>query len=64
MAFAETEKEWAGRVARHLKAELERAGVTYEEFSVAAQGLRLQQQGGRYNKLSRAKLSALSSSHA
>jgi hypothetical protein len=32
MAFAETEKEWAGRVARHLKAELERAGVTYEEF--------------------------------
>ena len=31
MAFAETEEEWAERFARHLKAELKRAGVTYEE---------------------------------
>ena len=29
MAFAETERGWAERVARHLKAELKRADVTY-----------------------------------
>ena len=33
MAFAETENEWAERVARHLKAELKRADVTYEELA-------------------------------
>jgi hypothetical protein len=30
MAFAKSEKEWAERAARHLKAELKRADVTYE----------------------------------
>jgi hypothetical protein len=34
MAFAEIEKEWAERVARHPKAELKRADVTYEELAV------------------------------
>ena len=59
MAFAETEKEWAERVARHLKAELKRADVTYEELA-----LRLKEHGfdetkaSITNKLSRATLSA------
>ena len=59
MAFAETEKEWAERVARHLKAELKRADVTYEELAV-----RLKEHGfdetkaSITNKLSRATLSA------
>jgi hypothetical protein len=59
MAFAGSEKEWAERVARHLKAELKRAGVTYEELA-----LRLKEYGfdetkaSITNKLSRATLSA------
>jgi hypothetical protein len=59
MGFAESEKEWAERVARHLKAELKRADVTYEELA-----LRLKQHGFEEskasitNKLSRATLSA------
>jgi hypothetical protein len=59
MAFVETEKEWAERVARHLKAELKRADVTYEELA-----LRLREHGFEEtkasitNKLSRATLSA------
>ena len=53
------EKEWAERVARHLKAELKRADVTYEELA-----LRLKDHGfdetkaSITNKLSRATLSA------
>jgi hypothetical protein len=33
MGFAKTEREWAERTARHLKAELKRADVTYEELA-------------------------------
>ena len=33
MAFAKTEREWAERAARHLKAELKRADVTYGELA-------------------------------
>ncbi len=33
MALARTEQEWAERAARHLKAELKRADVTYEELA-------------------------------
>ena len=33
MGFATTEKEWAERAVRHLKAELKRADVTYEELA-------------------------------
>jgi virulence-associated protein VapD len=33
MAFAKTEREWAERVHRHLKAELKRADVTYQELA-------------------------------
>ena len=33
MVFAKTEREWAERAARHLKAELKRADVSYEELA-------------------------------
>lgn len=33
MGFAKTEREWAERAARHLKAELKRAELTYEELA-------------------------------
>ena len=33
MAFAKSEGEWAERTARHLKAELKRADVTYDELA-------------------------------
>jgi hypothetical protein len=59
MAFAKTEKEWAERAARHLKAELKRADLTYEELAV-----RLKKHGFKEtkasiaNKLARATLPA------
>ena len=33
MGFAKTEAEWAERASRHLKAELKRAGLTYDELA-------------------------------
>jgi hypothetical protein len=33
MAFAESEREWSERIARHREAELKRAGVTDEELA-------------------------------
>ncbi|MEA2758693.1 MAG: hypothetical protein QOH65_1306 [Methylobacteriaceae bacterium] len=33
MGWAKSEKEWAERAARHLKAELKRADLTYEELA-------------------------------
>jgi virulence-associated protein VapD len=33
MATAKTEQDWAERVHRHLKAELKRADVTYQELA-------------------------------
>jgi hypothetical protein len=33
MALAKTEREWAERAARHLKAELKRADLTYEDLA-------------------------------
>jgi hypothetical protein len=30
MSFPKTETEWAERASRHLKAELKRAGITYD----------------------------------
>jgi hypothetical protein len=33
MGYATTEREWAERAARHLKAELKRANVTYEALA-------------------------------
>lgn len=59
MGFAKTEQEWAERAARHLKAELKRADLTYEELAE-----RLKKHGFREtkasiaNKLARATMSA------
>jgi hypothetical protein len=59
MAFAKTESEWADRAARHLKAELKRADMTYEVLA-----LRLRKYGFNEtkvsiaNKLARATLPA------
>jgi hypothetical protein len=33
MVLAKTEKEWAERAARHIKAELKRADLTYEDLA-------------------------------
>lgn len=33
MNYAATEQEWSERVTRHLKAELKRADVTYDELA-------------------------------
>ena len=33
MTVAKTEKDWAERAARHIKAELKRADLTYEELA-------------------------------
>jgi Domain of unknown function (DUF6471) len=33
MGFAKTEREWAERAARHLKAELKRADLTYDQLA-------------------------------
>jgi hypothetical protein len=59
MAVAKTESEWADRTARHLKAELKRADMTYETLA-----LKLRKHGFNEtkasisNKLSRATLPA------
>ena len=59
MAFAKSEREWAERAARHLKAELKRADVTYEVLAE-----RLKEHGFEEtkasisNKLARATMSA------
>ena len=59
MTHARTEQEWAERAARHLKAELKRADVTYDELAK-----RLEKYGfgetkaSIANKLTRATLSA------
>ncbi|PBC22095.1 MULTISPECIES: DUF6471 domain-containing protein [unclassified Mesorhizobium] len=59
MTFAKTEKEWAERVARHLKVELKRADLTYDDLAE-----RLKEHGFNEtkasiaNKLARATMSA------
>jgi hypothetical protein len=59
MTFAKTEQEWAERAARHLKAELKRADLTYDELAT-----RLKKHGFKEtkasiaNKLARATLPA------
>ena len=59
MTYAKTEKEWAERAARHLKAELKRAEVTYDGLTE-----RLKEHGfaetkaSVANKLSRATMTA------
>jgi virulence-associated protein VapD len=59
MVFAKTEKEWAERAARHLKVELKRADLTYDDLAE-----RLKEHGFNEtkasiaNKLARATMSA------
>jgi hypothetical protein len=59
MALAKTEKEWAERSARHLKAELKRANVTYEELAerLKAHGF-AETKASIANKLARATVPA------
>ncbi len=59
MAYAKTEREWAERAARHIKAELKRADLTYDDLAD-----RLKKHGFKEtkasiaNKLARATMSA------
>ena len=59
MGFATTERELAERAAKHLKVELKRAEVTYEELAkrLASQGFE-ETKASIANKLTRATMSA------
>ncbi len=59
MGIKKTEQEWAEAAARHLKAELKRAEVTYEELAerLKAHGFE-ETKASIANKLARATLSA------
>jgi hypothetical protein len=59
MAWAKTETEWAERAARHLKAELKRADLTYEELAekLKKHGFK-ESKASIANKLARATLPA------
>ena len=58
-ALATTEKEWAERAARHLKAEMKRASVTYEALAdrMKAHGFE-ETKASIANKLARATVPA------
>jgi ribose 1,5-bisphosphokinase PhnN len=47
MVLAKTEKDWAERAARHIKAELKRADLTYEDLAE-----RLKKRGFKESKAS------------
>jgi 2-hydroxychromene-2-carboxylate isomerase len=55
MGFAKTEAEWAERASRHLKAELKRAGVTYDELAerLKKHGYKDESKASIANKLAR-----------
>lgn len=59
MAVAKTEREWAERAAQHLKAELKRANLTYEELAdkLKKHGFK-ETKASIASKLSRATMSA------
>jgi hypothetical protein len=59
MTIARTEQEWAEWAARHLKAELKRAEVTYEELATRLQNHGFEEtKASIANKLARATLNA------
>jgi hypothetical protein len=59
MAYAKTEQEWAERAARHLKSELKRADVTYDELAQRLEKYGFEEtKASIANKLSRATVSA------
>lgn len=55
MGFAKTEQEWAERASRHLKAELKRAGLTYEDLAerMKKHGFKNETKASIANKLAR-----------
>jgi 2-hydroxychromene-2-carboxylate isomerase len=55
MGFAKTEAEWAERASRHIKAELKRAGLTYDELAerLRKHGYKDETKASIANKLSR-----------
>jgi 2-hydroxychromene-2-carboxylate isomerase len=55
MGFAKTEKEWAERASRHLKAELKRAALTYDELAerMKKHGFKNETKASIANKLAR-----------
>ena len=59
MAYAKTEQEWAERAARHLKAELKRAEMTYEDLATKMKKHGFNESKASIaNKLARATMSA------
>jgi hypothetical protein len=59
MAYAKTEREWAERAARHVKAELKRANLTYDDLAdkLKKHGFK-ETKASIANKLARATMSA------
>jgi virulence-associated protein VapD len=59
MAYAKTEREWAERAARHIKAELKRAEMTYDDLAdkMKKHGFK-ESKASIASKLSRATMSA------
>jgi hypothetical protein len=59
MAYAKTEREWAERAARHIKAELKRAEMTYDDLAekLKKHGFK-ESKASIASKLSRATMSA------
>jgi endonuclease III len=59
MAWAKTEDEWAERAARHLKAELKRADMTYDDLAEKLKKCGFKEtKASIANKLARATMSA------
>ena len=61
MAFVKADKEWGKRAARHLKAELKRAGVTYHGLAnlLKREGLRNETKASISSKLAEGKLTVV-----
>ena len=60
MGLAKNEAEWAERASRHLKAELKRADVTYEELAerLKKHGFKDETKASITNKLARGTFAA------
>jgi 2-hydroxychromene-2-carboxylate isomerase len=60
MVFAKSEAEWAERASRHLKAELKRAGLTYESLAdrLKKHGFKDETKASIANKLARGTFTA------
>jgi virulence-associated protein VapD len=59
MAYAKTEREWAERAARHIKAELKRSEMTYDDLAAKMKRHGFDESKASIaSKLSRATMSA------